>query len=436
MCITFALHRNAALQEEMTMHALNTDKKIALWLLLLCSFVLAPRAAYADVVTDWNMTAIRASQATAQPNPMFARNMAMVHAAIYDAINAIDRRHTAYAVDTKAKPGASIDAAAAAAYGVLTKLYWTQTAAYDVALEGSLAAIPDGPARADGMAVGKEVAETLMALRKDDRSNATATYTPKSDPGVYELTPPAFAPAVLPHWGGVTPFLLTRGDQFPLSGPPALNSAEFAKDLNEVKTLGAKHSSTRTCDQTDAARLWIASPIVTDNEAARQLSTHKGVSVVENARLFALLNMAGADAYIACWQVKYRYNYWRPVTAIRNPDSAGNSGITADPAWEPLLPTPAHPEYPPGRTSYTSATARVLREFFGDDVSVSLTNPAVKVTRHYHSLAQMGQEVEDARVWGGMHYRTAVAHGSELGRNVADYGLKNHLQPLHSPAGN
>jgi hypothetical protein len=145
--------------------------------------------------------------------------------------------------------------------------------------------------------------------------------------------------------------------------------------------------------------------------------------------------MAGADAIIACWQAKYRDPYWRPVTAIRHPDSAGNSGITADPAWEPLLPTPAHPEYPSGRTSYTSATARVLQEFFGDDVRVSLTNPAVKVTRTYHSLAQMGQEVEDARVWGGIHYRTAVAHGSELSRSVADYGLKNHLRPVRSPAG-
>ena len=419
------------------MQALNTDKKVALWLLLWCSVLLAPLAARADVVTDWNMTAIRAAQASGQPNPMFARNMAMVHAAIYDAINAIDRRHTAYAVDTKAKPGASIDAAAAAAaYGVLTKLYWTQTPAFDVALEGSLAAIPDGPARADGMAIGNEVAETLMALRKDDRSNATVTYTPKSDPGVYQLTPPAFAPAVLPHWGGVTPFLLKRGDQFQLAGPPALSSAEFAKDLNEVKTVGVKHSSTRTRDQTDAARLWIASPIVTDNEAARQLSTHKGLSVVENARLFALLNMAGADASSRVGRPSIAITTGGRSRPFVTADSAGNSGITADPAWEPLLPTPAHPEYPSGRTSYTGATARVLREFFGDDVSFSLTNPAVKVTRTYHSLAQMGQEVEDARVWGGMHYRTAVVHGSELGRNVADYGLKNHLRPLHSPAGN
>jgi hypothetical protein len=154
----------------MTMHALKVDKQVALWLLLCCSVVLAPLAAHADVVTDWNMTAIRASQATGQPTPMLARNVAMVHAAIYDAVNAIDRRHTAYAVDIKAMAGASVDAAAAAAaYGVLTKLYWSQTPAFDVALEASLAAIPDGLAKADGMAVGKEAAEMLIALRKDDR---------------------------------------------------------------------------------------------------------------------------------------------------------------------------------------------------------------------------------------------------------------------------
>jgi hypothetical protein len=278
---------------------------MAVWLFLVCSLLFAPLAARADVVTDWNMTAIRASQAAGQPNPMFARNLAMVHAAIYDAVNAIDRSHTVYAVDATAKPGASLEAAAAAAaYGVLTTLYWTQTPAFDVALEESLAAIPEAPARADGMAIGAEVAQALLAQRKDDRSNAPVTYTPTSDPGVYQLTPPAFAPAVLPHWGGVTPFLLTRADQFELTGPPALTSAEFATDLDEVKTLGAKHSATRTRDQAAAAKLWIASTVVTDNDAARQLSMHKSLSVVDNARLFALLNMAGADAYIACWQAK------------------------------------------------------------------------------------------------------------------------------------
>ena len=418
------------------MHALNPAKTVAVCLFLVCVLLMAPLAARADVVTEWNLTAIRASQAAGQPNPMFARNLAMVHAAIYDAVNAIDRSHTVYAVDIQAKPGAAIEAAAAAAaYGVLTTLYWTQTPTFEVALEESLAAIPEGPARADGLAVGAEVAQALLALRKDDRSNTPVTYTPTTDPGGYQLTLPAFASAVLPHWGGVTPFLLTRADQFELAGPPALTSAAFATDLNEVQTLGAKHSATRTRDQADAAKLWIATTIVTDNDAARQLSTHQELSVVDNARLFALLNMAGADAYITCWQAKYRHPYWRPVTAIRHADSAGNGGITADPAWEPLLPTPAHPEYPSGRAAYTGATARVLREFFGDEVRLSLTNPAVKVTRTYQSLAQMAQEVEDARVWGGMHFRTAVVHGGALGRSIADYGLQHHLRPVSSRAG-
>jgi hypothetical protein len=219
-----------------------------------------------------------------------------------------------------------------------------------------------------------------------------------------------------------------------------LNSPEFANELNEVKTLGVKHSSTRTRDQTDASRLWIASPIVTDNEAARQLSTHKGLSVVENARLFAFLNMAGANAHIACWQAKYRYNYWWPITAIRNLDSAGNGGMTADPTWELLLPTPAHPESPSGHAAYAGATERVLQEFFGDEASFSLTNPAVKVTPSYHSLALMGPEVEDARVWGGIHYRSCGFNGAAAFRaaetaSIGGERLEKRLaffQPLQS----
>lgn len=200
--------------------------------------------------------------------------------------------------------------------------------------------------------------------------------------------------------------------------------------MNEVKLVGAKNSSARTRDQSDAARFWTISGIVADNDAARQLSAQKGLGVVENARLFALLNMAGADAVIGCWEAKYRYHHWRPVTAIRNAGSAGNPAMSADPAWEPFLPTPAHPEYPAGHTCYAGATEQVLQAFFGDKCSVSLTNPAVKVTRTYQSLTQMGKEVEDARVWGGMHYRTAVVHGTELGHKVAEYGLKNYLRPV------
>jgi hypothetical protein len=234
----------------------------------------------------------------------------------------------------------------------------------------------------------------------------------------------------VPHWGTVQPFMLKNANQFPLAGPPALTSAEFAKDFGEVKSLGAKNTTIRTRDQTDAARFWTISGVVADNDTARQLSAHKGFGVVENARVFALLNMAGADAYIACWEAKYRYNFWRPITAIRNADSAGNAALAADPNWEPLLPTPAHPEYPSGHAVYSGATERVLQEFFGDKVNVSLTNPAVQSTRTYQSLSQMGKEVVDARVWGGIHYRTSDVHAAELGHKVAEYGIQNVLRPV------
>lgn len=416
---------------------MRRNNKLTLLLFFMCSFLLAVQPAHADVVTDWNQTAISAGQATGVGGPVQSRNLALVHAAIFDAVNAVERRYAVYAVDLKPKGGASRDAAAAAAaYGVLTRLYWLQTPAFDVALDASLAAIPDGPSKADGIALGNEVAEKLMAMRSKDGSSASVTYTPKTGPGLYQLTPPAFGPVATPHWVGVTPFLLKSPDQVRTPGPPAFNSAEFAKDLNEVKLLGAKNSPARTKDQTDAARFWTISGVVTDNNVARQLSAQKGFGVLENARLFALLNMAGADAYIACWEAKYRYNHWRPITAIRHAASAGNPAISADQTWEPLAPTPPHPEYPAGHTCYAGATENVLQAFFGDKVTFSLTHPVMKITRSYQSLSQMGKEVEDARVWGGMHYRTAGVHGAGLGHKIADYGLKNYLRPVNPAAGN
>ena len=414
---------------------MRKNNQMKVWLFLIYSFILVLPCAYADVVTDWNQTAVSASLVTGAANTVVSRNVALVHAAIFDAVNAIDRRHTAYKLDLAAKPGASMEAAAAAAaYGVLTRMYWGQTSAFDVALEASLAAIPDGQSKADGLALGKEMAEKFMTLRGKDGSSASVTYTPRSGPGLYQLTPPAFAPVQTPHWVGVTPFMLKSADQVRIPGPPAFNSAEFAKELNEVKLLGAKNSTARTKDQTDAARFWTISGVATDNNVARQLSAQKGLGVVANARLFALLNMTGADAYIACWEAKLRYNHVRPVTAIRSADGGANPVISTDPAWEPLVVTPPHPEYPSGHACYGGATEHVLHAFFGDQATFSLTNPAVKVTRNYQSLSQMGRELEEARIWGGMHYRAAVVHGTELGHKVADYGLKNYLRPVGQSA--
>jgi hypothetical protein len=208
----------------------NTTIKV--WLFFMCSFVLTLQPAHADVVTDWNQTAIRAVLAAGAPGAIQSRNLALVHAAMFDAVNAIDRRHEPYAVDLKANPGASQEAAAAAAaYGVLTRLYWLQTPAFDVALEASLAAIPAGASKADGIAAGREVAEKSMALRSNDGANASVTYTPQQGPGLYQLTPPAFAPVVLPHWGGVKPFLLKSPGQIQTPGPPRIQQPRVRQGL-------------------------------------------------------------------------------------------------------------------------------------------------------------------------------------------------------------
>jgi len=233
----------------------------------------------------------------------------------------------------------------------------------------------------------------------------------------------------MPHWGQVRPFTLSNAGQFAVKGPAPYASAEFARDFDEVKRLGAKTSSARSKDQTDAARFWVISGVVTDNSAARQVALKKGTSVAENARIFALLNLAGGDVYIACWEAKYRLHHWRPITAIRNAASTGNPALVGDPTWEPLLVTPAHPEYPAGHTCYAGATERVLQESFGDDNSFTLTFPAMKMTRSYRSFSQMGKEVIDARVWGGVHYRTTDEHGFDLGRRIADHVLQTTLRP-------
>jgi hypothetical protein len=399
-------------------------------LLVLILSAVSP-AAWADVVTDWNETGVAATVAAGLPGLAQSRAMAVVHAAVYDAVNSIERRHAPYAADIKAPAGASREAAAAtAAYTVLSRLFWTQIPVFDVALEASLAGIPDGQSKSDGTAVGREAAEKILALRATDGANVSATYAYRTGPAMYQATPPANVSPIMPHWGSVQPFTLKASSQFAVKGPTPYNSPEFARDFAEVKLMGAKKSTARTKDQTDIARFWMISGIVTDNSAARQVAMKKGSSVAENARIFALLNMAGADAYIACWEAKYRLHHWRPITAIRNAASTGNPALVADPNWEPLLVTPAHPEYPSGHTCYAGATERVLQEMFGDDNSFTLTFPAMKLTRTYQTFSQLGKEVIDARVWAGIHYRTTDEDGYDLGRRVAEHALQNVLRPL------
>ena len=331
--------------------------------------------ARADMVTDWNQTAIRAIEIAGAPVPVQTRAMAMVHAAIFDAVNAIDEKYIAYAIVVRAVPGASAEAAAAAAaHGILDRMYPLQKPITDAALAKSLARIPDGQSKAEGLRLGQEVAAKIFDLRKDDGSGAQQTYVFGSGAGVYQATPPMNANPILPQWGHVKPFMLSSAKQFTFAGPAPPNSAAFAKDFNEIKRIGSKDSLERTTEQTAIAIHWTGSEVVPFNTVARVAAAAKGLGIVESARLFALLNMSMADALIGGFEAKYTFNYWRPVTAIRNAGLAGNAAISADASWEPLLVTPPHPEYPCAHCLAAGAAVAVLQHIFDGESCPSATS--------------------------------------------------------------
>src|SRR5262245_44940945 len=386
-------------------------------------------SARADVVTDWN--AIAANLPIAAP-PVMARVMAAMHGAVYDAVNSIDPQHTPYRFAVQAPAGASKEAAAAAAaHAVLSGMVPAQRQAFDAELAASLGTIPEGQAKTDGVAVGKAVGEKMLAWRAADGFNAKASDNPGSAPGVWQRTPPAMAPGALPQLGAMTPFVLKSADQFPAKARPALTGAEFARDFNEIKSLGARNSTARTADQTAVAIFWSGNEVPMLNAAARAAAQTKNLSVNDHARLFALLHMAGADATIAVFKIKYSQNYWRPVTAIRNAASTGNDGVAADPNWESLLITPPHPEFPSGHCIVTGANMQVLREFFGsDEVKFSYVAPhGLGTMRSYASFTQIEKEMEDARVWGGIHFRSTDMESSELGRKIGSHAVASHMRP-------
>ena len=380
-----------------------------------------------DAVTDWNSIALNAT--AVPPNSILqSRVLAIVHGAIYDAVRAVEQRGAAYAVDVKAPVGTSLDAAvAAAAHGVLVRLAPAQRGMLDAALGTSLSKVADGRGKTDGVAIGSQVAEKLVALRGADQSDAKIAFTPKPGAGQYQLTPPLSAPPILSQWGGVTPFVLRSRSGLELAGPPAVASGAFVRDFNEVKELGARNSTTRSADQTAAAIFWTVQTGVPWHAAARAASTAKGLSISENARLFAILSMATADSQIVAFGEKYQRPHWRPITAIRAAASLGNPGLKGEKDWEPLLVTPPHPEYPSAHAIFSGAAEAVLRGFFGsDEVNVSVTFPAIfGVTRTYRSFSAITEEVDNARVWGGIHFRSADKDGSELGRRIGAIVLKD-----------
>jgi hypothetical protein len=393
--------------------------------------ILAVTTARADAVTDWNAIAIRATEAAGAPVPVQTRAMSLVHAAIFDAVNAIERKYSPYAVDVRPTQGASAEAAAmAAAHGVLERMYPLQKPVHDAALAAALAKMPENADRANGVRLGQEVADKIMALRKDDGASAQAAYQFASGAGIYQATPPMNANPVLPHWRNVRPFVITGSKQFAWQGPPALGSAAFARDFNEVKRVGGRASTERTNEQTAVAIHWAGSEVPPFNAVARAAAAAKGLSLTDSARLFALMNMAMADSLVAGFEAKYAVNSWRPVTAIRNAGLAANAGIAADPAWEPLLVTPPHPEYPSAHSLGAGAAVAVLQHVFeGDRLATSYVYPPLGVALRWGSFSQIVKEVEDARVWGGIHYRYSVEHGTQVGRQVGDYVVRNAMRP-------
>jgi hypothetical protein len=389
----------------------------------------------ADIVIDWNVIATNAAPAAGK-NPLEqSRIYAMTHAAIYDALNAIDRRYRPYALDRRAEPGASPEAAvAAAAHDVLVALLRTQLATLDAAYESSLAGIADGPAKTDGIAIGQAAAAAILALRDADGSSAPMPYTPGTGPGDYQLTPPNFAPAVLPGWGNVTPFALTRGAQFRLSPPKFLDltSNRYTADYNEVKAIGELNSATRTAAQSEIARFWYEGSPTGWNRIARVVAAQQAIDMWQNARLFGLLNFAMADGFIAGFDSKYHYNFWRPITAIRAGATDKNPATVADADWTAFLVTPAAPDYPSTHSVLGAAAAEVLARFFGADaISFTATSgaPFPGITRSFTSFSQAAQENADSRIYAGIHFRTACRHGLSQGKKVGRYVFKHALQP-------
>jgi len=385
---------------------------------------------FADMVGDWNVHGVAATRTARQSPSMAARNLAIVHLAMFEAVNSLEPRYAPYLAQLPADPASSREgAAAAAAHHALVRLMPEQKEALDAAFRESLAGITEGTARDKGMQLGREAAEAILAARSNDGSAAPNTYRPYAVAGRY-------VPTVLPQgytWGSVRPFVLERGDQFRPPAPYPLASAQWAKDFNEIKRMGAKVGSGRTPEQSDIARFWALTGPATYNPVARQVSEAKGLDLLDNARLFALFSMATADAAIAVFDAKYAYNFWRPVTAIRCADLDENDATQLDAAWEPFIDTPMHPEYPCAHCTFQGSAAGALAAMFGDAISpFSLTSTtAPGVTRRFERLSDYVAEVIDARVFDGVHYRTSGEVGAALGRKVGGYVVQNALKPKH-----
>ena len=376
-------------------------------------------AARGDVIMDWNAKADALAVEKQLPNAPNARGQAMLHIAMFEAVNAIDRRYAPYKLNLAADKTASREAAAAtAAYDVLLALHPDKKADLDAALAASLGGITESEAKSNGVELGKQAAAGIIALRTNDGSNTPEEYRPATAAGVY-------VPTTIPiesTSSKIKPFVMSSASQFRAPPPPALTSETWTRDLNEIREMGSNANAKRSAEQTTIARFWFFTGPRTYNTIVRQIASNRKLDLVDCARLYAMTAMAGADAFIAVFEAKYVYNLWRPVTAIRNADLTSNPATPREASWQPLGTTPMHPEYPCAHCIVASAVSTVLQHVVGNEISeVTLTSPtAAGVTRKWTRLQDYSDEVSNARIYAGFHYRFSTEAGKEMGRKIGD----------------
>lgn len=393
-------------------------------LLMLCG---STGVASADLVSDWSTKAVAIGTDKQLPNTPFTRGLAMMHVAMFEAVNASDRRYAPYALDLTGDRAASKEAAVAtAAYDVLVKLYPDQKTALDPVLAASLARVADGDGKTKGIELGKKAAAGIIALREKDGSGVPESYRPYTKPGVY-------VPTVIPiesTSGGLKPWVMEKGAQFRPGPPPALDSEVWTRDVNEIREMGSANSKKRTPEQTEMGRFWFLTGPRSYSPLIRLVAEAKKMDLVDSARLYALVSMAGNDAFIAVFDAKYAYNLWRPVTAIRNADQTGNAATPREASWTPLGATPPHPEYPCAHCIVASAVSQVLLRVGGEDVGELILESAIApgVTRKWKRLEDYSNEVSEARIYAGFHYRFSTEVAKSMGAKIGELTVATRLR--------
>ena len=387
--------------------------------------------ANADVVTDWNNAALDAIRAGNTNPPIASRSLAILHTSIYDAVNGIARTHEPYLVPSVAPRSASRAAAAsAAAHRALVNLFPASRSSFDALHAAILGGIPDGPRKRVGIIWGEFVGNVILAARAHDGSDAVVPPPGGSGPGVWVPTPPAFLPYLLPQWGFVVPFGMNSSSQFRPPGPPSLDSQQYAADYEEVKQLGAAVGSTRTPEQTEIALFWAdgagtETPPGHWNSIAQIIADARGNTLEENARLFALLNIAMADAAICAWDAKYTFDFWRPVTAIAFAEPQLN--------WMSFIVTPPFPDYTSGHSTFSAAAATVLPLFYDtEDLPFTTGSDFLPgVYRSFSTCLDAAEEAALSRIYGGIHFRSASADGLQAGTSIGQWTFTHYLRPRH-----